>query len=62
METKIQTFTDLAQEYNVSIATIYKWIKPIKDELLSLSKVNDKRLRTLNKTQLQRIYDYLGTP
>lgn len=30
METKIQTFTDLAHEYNVSLTTLHKWLKLIK--------------------------------
>ncbi len=54
------TLSDVADSYGISISTLHKWLKPIKNDLLKLSKVNTKRLRTLNSKQLNKIQNFLS--
>jgi transposase len=61
-KTKNYSLQDLADEYGVALSTFRKWISPIHNKLLSKSRVNKKRLRTLNNEQVQNIFEYLGDP
>ncbi len=54
------TLTQLADEYGVSKVTLIRWLKPIHKELLTLSKVNKQRLRTLNPEQITKIKEFLS--
>jgi len=60
MENK-QTYTlkELADYYETTTRTVFTWILPIRDELLSMNP-GKKRLRILLPKQVKRIKEFLG--
>ncbi|MFH2143047.1 MAG: HTH domain-containing protein [Bacteroidota bacterium] len=61
MENK-KTFTlqELADEYNVSVRTVYTWLQPIREKVMSMNPVNKKRIRILLPKQVKFIKEFLG--
>ena len=57
---KSYTLIELADEYNVSIKTMYNWLKPIRAKLLELTPEPKSRLRILTPKQLKIIIEFLG--
>lgn len=54
-EVKAETITSLAQKYEVSRQTLYKWLKPISNALQKI-----EGCRTFTPAQVKMIYDHLG--
>lgn len=57
---KSYTLIELADEYNVSIKTMYNWLKPIRAKLLELNTEPKSRLRILTPKQIKFIKEFLG--
>jgi transposase len=63
METQVKkTFTlqELANQYEVSLKTIYVWLKPIRKQLLEMNPGCKQRLRILLPKQVKLIQEFLG--
>jgi len=54
------TLQELADEYRVSAKTMRIWIRPIRDEILEMYPLPQKRIRILLPRQKKRIIDFLG--
>lgn len=54
------TLQELAESYNVDQRTIFTWILPIREEILSMNPVRKKRIRILLPKQVKRIKEFLG--
>ena len=60
MEDKKYYFLDdIAHDYNMSMRTLRRWIKPIYNELLSMYPIPRKRLSRLTERQKEKIEKYL---
>ena len=57
---RVYTLTEVTEQYNVSRKTIYKWIIPIKQELLDMYPIPKQRLSLLLPKQVKRIEELLG--
>ena len=53
------TLQELADYYQTTTRTVYTWILPIREELLSMTP-GKKRLRILIPKQVKRIKEFLG--
>ena len=51
---------ELADLYGVHSATMIRWLRPIRDELLKMNPQPIKRLRFLKANQIKRIFEFLG--
>ena len=54
------TLQELAEVYNVDQRTLYTWILPIREEIISMNPVRKKRIRILLPKQIKRIKEFLG--
>ncbi|PLX00900.1 MAG: hypothetical protein C0594_15110 [Marinilabiliales bacterium] len=59
-EIRSYTLSEIAAEYKVSAKTMRIWIKPIREELLLMYPIKQKRIRVLLPKQRKRIVEYLG--
>jgi len=57
---KTYTLQELADEYGVSTKTMYNWLRPIREELLKMRHLEQKRLRIFIPKQVKRIKEFLG--
>lgn len=57
---KTYTLQELADEYGVSTKTMYNWLQPIREELLEMRHLEQKRLRIFIPKQVKRIKEFLG--
>jgi transposase len=60
MNQQPRNIQELAILYGVHPATMIRWLKPIRDELLKMNPQPVKRLRFLKANQLKRIFEFLG--
>jgi len=54
------TLPELAKRYKVTANTLYIWLRPIREELISMYPFPKQRLRTLLPKQVKRIIEFLG--
>jgi len=56
---KTYTIQELANEYQVSVRTMYSWLLPIRQELLGMNPAK-KRLKLLLPKQVKLVREFLG--
>ena len=60
MDNPPKNIQELALLYGMHPATMIRWLRPIRDELLKMNPQPIKRLHFLKSNQLKRIFEFLG--
>ena len=62
MKKKKKTYTlqELADFYEVDRKTLYRWLLPIREQLMAMNPINKNRLRILMPKQVKLIKKFLG--